>query len=102
MRFEVFLYILAMAIPTYLIRMIPLTFFKKKITSRFLRSFFAYIPYAVLSAMTFPAVLEATGSTATALAGLAVALLLSFCELPMLLTALGTGLAAYLVSLIPF
>ena len=56
-------YLLAMALTTYLIRMLPLTLFRKRITSRFARSFFHYIPYAVLSAMTFPAILSSTGDT---------------------------------------
>ena len=50
------IYIAVMAGVTYLIRMIPFTFFRKKIKSRFFRSFLYYIPYAVLSAMTIPAI----------------------------------------------
>lgn len=50
------LYIAVMAGVTYLIRMIPFTLFKKKIKSRFIQSVLYYIPYAVLSAMTFPAI----------------------------------------------
>ena len=62
MRVEVFLYILVMAAVTYLIRMLPLTLIRRKITNRTLRSFLYYVPYATLSAMTFPAILTATGS----------------------------------------
>ena len=51
----VYLYILIMAVVTYLIRMIPLTVFRKKITNRFVRSFLYYVPYACLTAMTIPA-----------------------------------------------
>lgn len=61
MRVEVFLYILVMAAVTYLIRMLPLTLIRRKITNRTLRSFLYYVPYATLSAMTFPAILTATG-----------------------------------------
>ena len=43
--------ILVMAVVTYLIRMLPMTIFRKKIQSRFLQDFLYYIPYAVLSAM---------------------------------------------------
>lgn len=53
--------VLVMAIVTYLIRMIPLTFFRKPIKSRFVRSFLYYVPYAVLTAMTIPDVLYSTG-----------------------------------------
>ena len=54
-------YIAVMAGVTYLIRMLPLTVFQKKIKNRFIRSFLYYIPYAVLGAMTFPAILYSTG-----------------------------------------
>lgn len=51
------IYILVMAGVTYLIRMLPLALFRKKIKSRFFKSVLYYIPYAVLSAMTFPSIL---------------------------------------------
>lgn len=53
---NIFIYIAVMALVTYLIRMLPLVIFRKKIENRFIRSFLYYIPYAVLAAMTFPAV----------------------------------------------
>ena len=52
---NIFIYIAVMALVTYLIRMLPLVIFHKKIENRFIRSFLYYIPYAVLAAMTFPA-----------------------------------------------
>ena len=54
-------YLLVMAGVTYLIRMLPMTLFRKPIRSRFIRSFLRYVPYAVLTAMTIPGVLYATG-----------------------------------------
>ena len=39
--------------------------FKKKIQNRFIRSFLAYVPYAVLAAMTFPAILFSTAEAVT-------------------------------------
>ena len=58
MSWSVFLPQLAvMAIVTYLIRMLPLALFRKKISSRFVRSFLYYGPYAVFSAMTLPSIL---------------------------------------------
>lgn len=82
------LYILVMAGVTYLIRMLPMVIFKKKITNRFVRSFLYYIPYAVLAAMVFPAILDSTSSTLSAAVGLGVALLVSFFEWGLLPTAL--------------
>ena len=57
---KTFVYIAVMAGVTYLIRMIPFTLFRKKIQSPFFRSFLYYIPYAVLSAMTIPAIFSSS------------------------------------------
>jgi branched-subunit amino acid transport protein len=54
---SIYVYIFTMALTTYLIRVIPLTVFRKPIQSRFLKSFLHYVPYACLTAMTFPAAL---------------------------------------------
>lgn len=84
---EMVLMVLAMAGVTYLIRMIPLTFFTKKITNKFLRSLLFYIPYAVLSSMTFPAIFYSTGNFYTALAGTIVAIVLALFKRSLLLVA---------------
>ncbi len=68
---RLFLYIIAMAVTTYLVRMIPLTVFQKKITNRFFRSFLFYVPYAVLAAMVIPAVFSATKSFGSSVTGFA-------------------------------
>ena len=75
---SIYLYIFTMALTTYLIRMLPLTIFRKPIKSRFLRSFLHYVPYAVLAAMTIPAVLESTGDIRTAAAGTLVAVVMAW------------------------
>ena len=92
-------YILVMAGVTYLIRAIPFGFFRKKINSVFLKSFLYYIPYAVLSAMTIPAIFYSTGNLATAIAGTITALILSFFELPLIVVALSASLAAFVTGL---
>ena len=78
MRVDVLFYIAVMAAVTYLIRMLPLTLIRRKITNRYIRSFLYYVPYATLSAMTFPAILTATGSVISAAIGFAAALLVAF------------------------
>lgn len=93
-------YIAVMAGVTYLIRVIPFGFFRKKIKSQFLRSFLYYIPYAVLSAMTIPAIFYSTGSLVTAVAGTVTALVLAYFGLPLIVVALAASLAAYLAGLI--
>ena len=88
------IYIAVMAGVTYLIRMLPFTLFRKKITSRFMRSFLEYIPYAVLAAMTVPAIVYSTGDMVTAAVGTAVALVLAFCNCPLIVVALAAAAAA--------
>lgn len=73
-----FLYILVMAGVTYLLRMLPMTLVKSKIRSRFLQSFIFYVPYAVLSAMTIPAIFYCTESLFPSLLGLAVGIFIAF------------------------
>ncbi|MBR3918703.1 MAG: AzlD domain-containing protein [Clostridia bacterium] len=85
---------------TYLVRMLPFVIFRKKIKNNFLKSFFYYIPYAVLAAMTIPAILYSTSDIASAAAGLVVALLLAFFERSLLTVAVGACLAAFLVQII--
>ena len=81
-------YIAVMALVTYLIRMLPLAFFRKKIQNRYVLSFLQYIPYTVLGAMTFPAILSSTGNLWSALIGLLVAIVLSYMEKGLLTVAL--------------
>ena len=88
------IYIAIMAGVTYLIRMIPFTVFQKKIRSRFVLSFLHYVPYAVLSAMTIPAIFYSTGSMVTAAAGTVVAIVLAYFEKPLIVVALAASAAA--------
>ena len=102
MRGMVVLYILVMAVVTYLIRMLPFTLFRKKITSPFWRAFFFYVPYAVLAAMTFPAVFSATLSPWSALCGVAVAAVLALCKRSLTVVALSACLTIFLAEGILF
>ena len=88
-----FPYLLVMAGVTYLIRMLPLTVFRKEIKSVFVKSFLHYVPYAVLGAMTFPDVLYSTGSLWTALVGLVVAIIMAWRGRSLLSVAIGACLA---------
>lgn len=96
------LMILLMAGVTFILRMLPLTFVRRKIKSTFIRSLLYYIPYAVLSAMTFPYVLYCTQSFYTALIGTVVAIIASSSKLSLIivailacLTVFGTGFIFY-------
>jgi branched-subunit amino acid transport protein len=94
------LYIVTMAIVTYLIRMLPFTLVRKKIKSRFFRSLMYYIPYTVLSAMTIPAIFRSTGSLPTALVGTAAAFVTGWLDLPLIVVALAAAGAAFAAGVI--
>ena len=94
------IYIAVMAVVTYLIRMLPFTLFRKKISSRFIRSFLYYIPYAVLAAMTIPAIFYSTGNVASSVIGAAVAVILAYFKLPLIVVALAASAAALLAGFI--
>ncbi len=93
---SIWIYIAVMAGVTYLIRVLPFAFFRQKIKSKFIRSFLYYVPYAVLSAMTIPAIFYSTGNVVTAIAGTAVALVLAYFDLPLIVVALSASGAAFL------
>lgn len=78
MKHNPYIYILVMAVVTYLIRVLPLTLIRKEIKSPFIRSFLYYVPYVTLAVMTFPSILDATGSPISGLAALIVAMLIAW------------------------
>lgn len=94
----VYIYIFVMAIVTYLIRMIPLTVFRKKIENKYIQSFLYYVPYACLMAMTFPAVLYTTDNIWSAVAGVAVAMILAFCNKSLVTVAVAASTAVFLAG----
>jgi len=83
--------IVVMALTTYVIRMLPMAIFRKKITNIRVRSFLYYVPYAVLAAMTFPAIFSSTGTTISAAAGCAAAVLLAYFKRGLLTVAVGAA-----------
>lgn len=89
-----------MAVVTYLIRVLPLTLFKKKVQSRYIRSFLYYVPYAVLGGMTFPHIFYSTQNTLYATIGTVVALLLGYLERGLTTVALVSVLAVYLCHIL--
>ena len=88
---SIYAYIATMAITTYLIRVLPLTIFRKPIKSRFLRSFLHYVPYACLTAMTFPAILSSTASVISGAAALIVAVYLAYRGKSLIVVALSSS-----------
>lgn len=95
---EYWIYLLIMAGSTYLIRAVPFALVQKKITNRFIRSFLYYIPYAVLTAMTFPAVLFAAGNVVAAAVGFAVAIVFALRNKSLTVVAVAACAAVYLTD----
>ena len=95
---SIYLYIFTMALTTYLIRVLPLTIFRKPIRSRFLRSFLHYVPYACLTAMTFPAILSSTASIISGGAALLVALVQAYLGKSLIVVALSSSAAVLAVE----
>lgn len=95
---SIYLYILVMALTTYLIRVLPLTIFRKPIQSRFLKSFLHYIPYCCLAAMTFPAILTSTQSTVSGAAALVVGVILAYRGKSLIVVALSSSAAVLIVE----
>ena len=97
-RHEFWIYLLVMAGVTYLVRMLPLVLVKNKIKNRFILSFLHYMPYAVLTAMTVPAIFLATGSVWSALAGFCVGAVLAYFEKSLVTVAICSAVTVLLVD----
>ena len=96
----IYTYVLAMAVTTYLIRMLPLTVFRKPIRSRFFRSFLHYVPYACLTAMTFPAILSSTATVISGAAALAVGIFLAYRGKSLLTVSLACSAAVFITEIV--
>lgn len=97
---KIYIYILAMALTTYLIRAVPLVLMKKPIRSRFLRSFLHYVPTACLTVMTFPAILYATENPVSGIIGLVVGIALALAKGSLVLVAVASCAAVFVSELL--
>ena len=95
---NIYIYIAAMALTTYLVRMLPLTVFRKPIRSRYFRSFLHYVPYACLTAMTFPAILSSTASIVSGAAALIVAVILAYRGKSLIVVAVASAAAVFVTE----
>lgn len=91
--------VVLMAAVTYIIRVLPITVFKKQIESRYIRSFLYYVPYAVIASLTFPGIFYATGNIVTAVLGTATAILLALFRQGLVVVAIGAILVVYVSGL---
>lgn len=95
---DFWIYLLILAGSTYLIRAIPFALMQKKVTNKYVKSFLQYIPYAVLSAMTLPAALYATGNIISGTAGLIVGGFFAYKGKGLTLVAIISCVTAFLVE----
>ncbi|MBR4168685.1 MAG: AzlD domain-containing protein [Lachnospiraceae bacterium] len=100
METNFFIYLLVAAGTLYLIRMLPLSLIRKDITNKYIRSFLFYVPYVTLAVMTFPAILHATGSVWSGLAGFMVGVVLAFFDGNLFRVALGSCVAVFVAELL--
>lgn len=95
---SMYLYILVMALTTYLIRMLPLTIFRRPVKNRYVKSFLYYVPYCCLAAMTFPAILSSTLSPISGAAALGIAVFLAYRGKSLMVVALSSSAAVLVVE----
>lgn len=89
-----------MFLVTYIPRALPITFFRHKIKSNFIKSFLFYVPYAVLAAMTFPAIFYFINNIYIAIAGTACACILAFFKQKLIVVAAVSSLLVLVLLLI--
>ncbi|MDO5717344.1 MAG: AzlD domain-containing protein [Tissierellia bacterium] len=97
---SVYAYIFTMAAVTYMIRAIPLTIIRKKIESKFIRSFLYYVPYVTLSLIIFPSILKSTNSLYSALAGFITAVVFSYLGKSLFIVSVASCIAVFIVEII--
>lgn len=95
---SIYLYVLVMALTTYLIRAIPLTLLKKPIKNRFVRSFLHYVPVSCLTAMTFPAILFAGDHMLSGMIATLVGIILAFKNQSLIVVALATSATVFVAE----
>lgn len=93
-----YVYILAMGLVTYLIRVLPVTLIRRQIKNRFVRSFLYYVPYVTLAVMTFPDMIYATGTVWSGAAALLAACVLAWRGASLLKVACAACAVVFLVE----
>ena len=95
-----YMYILVMAVTTYLIRVVPITLMRKEIKNRIFRSFLTYVPYVTLAVMTFPAILSITDSPWISWVGFLVAMVLAYFRSSLFVVSLGSCILVFVLQLL--
>ncbi len=96
------LYILValMGLVTCIPRLIPMMWLKNLKLSPFWEAFFDILPYAMLSALVFPSVLNASGNYFLSAVGLITAVILSYFNLNSMIVVIGSVAAVLMATYI--
>lgn len=99
---EYFIYLLIMVLVTYILRVVPFLLIRKKINNKFINSVLYYIPYTVLTTMTFPAALYVTDHIVSSAVGLFFAILCALKIKNLTIVAIISCIAVLLTEIIFF
>ena len=91
--------IIVMILTTYLIRVIPLTLFRKPVKSKFIKSFLYYVPYVTLSVMTVPSIVEATSNPVVGLMALMCGIIAALKECKLITVAIICCLVVFILQI---
>jgi len=93
-------YLFVMALVTYLIRVLPLTLFRKEIKNITFKSFLHYVPFVTLSVMTVPAVFYATTNLWAGVAAFFIAIFLAYRGRSLFQVAAGACMIVFILEII--
>jgi branched-subunit amino acid transport protein len=91
-----------MSVVTYLIRLLPLTLIRKEIKNNYIKSFLYYVPFVTLAVMTFPAILDSTANSWSALGGFIIAVILAYRGQSLFKVSLLACVSVLVIELIAF
>lgn len=94
------IYILIMALVTFLIRALPMTLIRKPIKNEFIKSFLYYVPYVTLAVMTFPAIIECSNSPLAGGLALIIGIIAAYKNASLIKVALIACVVVFIVELI--
>jgi len=100
MKGNICIYILIVAVTSYLIRVLPLTLIRKPIKNKFIKSFLYYVPYVTLAVMTFPAIIETTSSPIAGALALIVGILVAWKGFGLFPVAIACCIVAYMAEVL--
>lgn len=100
MQNNIWIYIAIMALVTFAVRAIPLTFIRREIKNTTIRSFLFYVPYVTLAVMTFPAIMDSTATHWSGLIALALGIVLAWCRANLFTVAVSACAVVFVFELI--